>query len=290
MANQRQIKRRISTTDNISQITKAMEMVAASKMRRAQEQATKSRAYTRAMNQSLQKIAANTDASLHPLLETNDYGDDVLIVIGTDKGLCGPLNTNLFKAAERFRANHDSPKLIAVGKKVVTYARRTGFDMVAQFTDMPDHITTEDILPISEMVMDKFLKEEFKSVTVLYTDFINTLTQKVRISPLLPIAQDEYEGEKDMITTETEKEYVFEPSAAVLLKEILPYYVENSVYQVFLESKASEHSARMVAMKNASENADDLKDDLELEYNRSRQAAITNEILDITTAALSLDG
>ncbi len=289
MANQRQIKRRISTTDNISQITKAMEMVAASKMRRAQEQATKSRAYSRAMQRSLQTIAANTEETLHPLLQTNDYGDDILLLIGTDKGLCGPLNTNLFKAAERFRETHANPKLIAVGKKVVTYARRTGFPMHAQFTEMPDLVETEDILPLSEMIMQQYLDESFKSVTVLYTDFINTLKQTVRLTPLLPIEQDTYAGEAGMALQDEQKEYTFEPSAAVLLKEILPYYVENAVFQIFLESKASEHSARMVAMKNASENADDLKDDLQLEFNRSRQAAITNELLDITTAAMSLD-
>lgn len=283
--NSRQIKQRIQTTGNISKITKAMEMVSASKMKRAQDQALATRPYTRALQQSLVTLSSATVTIEHPLLSTNLQGFDVLLLLSTDKGLCGSLNQNLFKSTAKWLKARSNAKVVAVGKKAVHFARLYGVPLHAQFIEMPDVIRFSDILPITTLIQNGYKNQEFKSVSVVYMDFISTLVQRVRLVPLLPIAKTEFD--ETVIDPESRAEYVFEPSAEVLLSELLPYYIENTIYQSFLESKASEHSARMVSMKNASENAEVLKDDLQLLFNKSRQESITNELLDITTASLA---
>lgn len=288
MANTRQIKRRITASQNISKITKAMEMVAASKMKRAQEQAVASRPYSRALQQSLLKLGQFSDSSLHPLLAHREEGQDALIVISTDKGLCGGLNTTLFKALIHEYQNAKNPAVVVVGKKAVTFTKLIGVPMFAQFIELPDKLSNKDVLPISTLLMEKFLDGTFRSVKLIYMDFVNTLSQKVRVSQLLPLAHDSDYRDETMIVPEIKSEYLFEPSPSEILDQLLPYYLENTVYQTFLEAKASEHSARMVSMKNASENAKDLVSELKLLFNKSRQASITNELLDITTAALTI--
>lgn len=284
MANTRQIKRRIGSAKNISKITKAMEMVAASKMKKAQDQALQARPYSLALRESLRKVSEHTDESLHPLLSNHNIGDQVLIMITTDKGLCGSLNTNVFKLAISWKKAHPAGKIIAVGKKAVTLCRLAGWEVLAQFTNLPEIIQTKDILPITELISSKFLTKELQSVDIVYTDFINTLSQKPVETRILPISA-ETDNESDFAA---KGEYSFEPSAKSLLSFLLPYFIENMVYQILLESRASEHSARMVAMKNASENAGELVEELKLIFNKSRQAAITNELLEITTATISL--
>lgn len=288
MANTRQIKRRISASQNISKITKAMEMVAASKMRRSQDQAVATRPYSRALHRSLSKLGQFTDPSLHPLLSQHESGLDILLVIATDKGLCGSLNTLLFKSLVHEYRTLSNPAVVAVGKKAITFSKLLGLNVHAQFTSLPDKLTNSDVLPISTLVMNGFLDQSFKSVTIIYMDFINTLSQKVRVMPLLPLTQDLSYRDDTMVVPEIKSEYLFEPSPQEILSQLLPYYLENTIYQSFLEAKASEHSARMVSMKNASENAKDLVSELKLLFNKSRQASITNELLDITTAALTI--
>lgn len=288
MANTRQIKQRISTAGNISKITKAMEMVSASKMRRAQQQALAARPYTRAIQDSLQKVAYFTNSSVHPLLSTHSEGKDVVVLFSTDRGLCGGLNTNLFKSAASWTKDHKNIEFIVVGKKAIVFARRMGFTIGAQFTGIPDKVSTGDILPIAQLVTEKFLSHEYRSIHVVYMDFINTLSQKVRITQLLPISLDETEMPESIASVKDISEYTFEPQARQILDELLPYYIENTLYQTILEAKASEHSARMVSMKNASDNAKSLVSELKLQYNKSRQAAITSELLDITTATMTV--
>ena len=288
MANIRQLKSRISTAGNISKITKAMEMVSASKMRRAQQQAVATRPYTRAIQESLQKVAQFTDSSLHPLLETHEDGKDVLILFSTDRGLCGGLNTNLFKSAWQLSKTYPNLQVIVIGKKAVAFARKMGLTITAQFTGLPEKLSLADILPVAELVMNGFLEHQYKSVHMVYMDFINTLSQKVRVTRLLPLSKEEAAGESRDAIPKIFAEYTFEPNAKEILSELLPYYIENTLYQTLLEAKASEHSARMVAMKNASDNAHDLVGELKLMYNKSRQASITSEILDITTATLTV--
>jgi F-type H+-transporting ATPase subunit gamma len=288
MPNARQVKQRIGTANNIAKITKAMEMVSASKMRKAQDQTLAARPFAQALRDSLQKLAKEAHPSLHPLLEEHAEGKDVLVVIATDRGLCGSLNQNLFKMLLDWYKKHPEGSFILVGKKAVAFSSFMGLDVYAQFTSMPDTIKTADILPITTLIIDNFTAHTFKSVSIVYMDFINTLSQKVKLQQLLPIKAQELAEEGTALTEESVHEYAFEPSPKEILTELLPYYLENNVYQAFLESKASEHSARMVSMKNASDNAKDLVKELRLIYNKSRQESITKELLEITTATLSL--
>ncbi len=287
MANTRQVQQRISTAKNISKITKAMEMVSASKMRRAQEQTLSARPYAQALASSLRSLAQDTSPDLHPLLSRHSQGIEVLVVIATDRGLCGGLNQSILKQVTQWMTKHSKGELILVGKKSVAFAKFLGLQTYAQFTNMPDTISIDDVLPISTLIIDKFITQEFKSVEFIFTDFINTLSQKVNHSQLLPI---KLEVEELILAESDAAEYVFEPNSKEILEELLPYYIENAIFQAFLEAKASEHSARMVAMKNASENAKELVNELQLIFNKSRQESITNELLEITTATLSLQG
>jgi F-type H+-transporting ATPase subunit gamma len=176
-----------------------------------------------------------------------------------------------------------------VGRKAVHFVNLLGLEMFAQFTDLPESPRFEDILPVGNLVIEKFLDGTFKSVDILYTDFINTLSQAVSLTPLLPISGTPSKEETAEVSPQITSEYTFEPSIHSILDQLLPFYVENTIYQSILEASASEHSARMVAMKNASENANELVGELKLLFNKSRQANITSELLDITTAILSLN-
>jgi len=287
MANTRQVQQRISTAKNISKITKAMEMVSASKMRRAQDQTLAARPYAQALANSLRSLAAETSPDLHPLLSRHNLGIEILVVIATDRGLCGSLNQSLLKQVTQWVAEHPQGELILVGKKSVAFAQFLNLNTYAQFTNMPDTIGIEDVLPISTLIINKFVSKEFRSVELIFTDFINTLSQQACHSQLLPI---KLETDELIPANNESAEYLFEPNAREILEELLPYYIENAIFQAFLEAKASEHSARMVAMKNASENAKELVSELQLIYNKSRQESITNELLEITTATLSLQG
>jgi len=288
MANTRQIKGRINAAANISKITKAMEMVSASKMRRAQLQALAARPYTRAIQSSLQKVAQYTDPSLHPLLSTHEEGKDVLIVFSTDRGSCGALNSNLFKGTMAWIKQHPNYELIVIGKRAVSFAKNNGLKLAAQFVMLPEKISPADLLPITQIITEGFLRHEYRTVYIIHMDFINTLSQKVKVTHLLPVSVAETMMESISQPPQIFAEYIFEPSAGEILGSLLPYYIENTIFQTELEAKASEHSARMVAMKNASDNAKALVGELKLLFNKSRQAAITNELLDITTATLTV--
>lgn len=265
-----------------------MEMVSASKMRKAQAQALATRPYTRALHEALQRLAHKVSTDIHPYLTQHESGIDIAVVISTDKGLCGGLNQNLYKAALQWQKEHPGSKFVLIGRKAVAFAKAYGLPVHAQFTDLPDSVKNADTIPITGLVSKGFLRQEFKTVTVIYMDFISTLVQKVRGTQLLPLSEEVTEAlEGESVASDESGEYLFEPSPDAILDDLLNYYLENSIYQSFLEAKASEHSARMVAMKNASENAGELVGELKLQFNKSRQAAITAELLDITTAILA---
>ncbi len=297
----RQVKRRISTARNISKITKAMEMVAASKMKRAQDQAVSAKPFAQHLFHSLSMLTQKTDPALHPLLSQHDDGLNIALVIATDKGLCGSLNTHLLKrlTLQRQKIGEQNFGVVAVGKKAVLFCRAFGFRIIAQFTNLPEKIKTGDIVPISSLLIEKFLNKEFRSVTIVYMDFVNTLLQESRSEQLLPIAKSNVtlpitknwelkEAEVKVDETFGPSEYLIEPSAKSILNDLLPFYIETTLFHAFLEARASEHSARMVSMKNASENASELVQELLLIFNKSRQQSITSELLDITTASLTL--
>lgn len=286
MQSTRLLKRRIKSVSNISQITKAMEMVSASKMKQAQSQALASRIYSRKLDEILRKISSKINPNLHPLLASHTQtGKNAILILSTDKGLTGSLNTNLFKSILNFQQTNQTD-IYTLGKQAREFSVKARFNLVADFGKVPDKISYDIIGPIASMLMDHFLTGQYDSVYLAYMDFISTLTQKPRIIKLLPI-QKQFDEPEETTSIES-KEYLFEPTPQAILDWLLPYFVELTIYQSLLEALASEHSARMVAMKNASENANEIVSNLQLIFNRSRQASITSELLDITTASLTL--
>ena len=291
MANTQDIRRRIRSIRNTAQITKAMQMVAASKMRKAQEHALAGRPYAALMNKVFVSLQKRTDPRFHPLLAIRPVNKELVLIISTDKGLCGALNTNLFREASNF----DSAKttFVVSGKKARQFIARTKRELLADF-ELKDSPSFVEAKPISKFCMEKFLRHEVDKVSVLYTHFINTINQRTVVQTLLPISSFDLPkgeaGQTEGHAVDPMLGYIFEPNAGVVLDSMLPYYVSYQVFQMILDARASEHSARMVAMKNATDNANQFIKDLTLEYNKMRQAGITTELLEIATAQMALGG
>jgi len=279
MASTLDIRRRIRSVKNTAQITKAMQMVAASKMRKAQAAARAGRPYYEALNRVLGALRGKVDPLANPLLVERPVSRELIVVVSTDKGLCGPLNTNLFR--ELAGVDSSRTTFIAVGRKGLQYLARTRRQVLADFaaSEVPRF---REIRPVATFCAEKFLSGEVDQVSVLYPKFINTLNQQPTLARLLPVQADLESGEKL-----TGGEFVFEPDENSVLGAILPHYLNYEIYQMVLDARASEHSARMVAMKNATDNAKQLVKDLTLEYNKIRQASITTELLEISTAQLA---
>jgi len=299
MASTRDIRRRIKSVKSTSQITKAMELVAASKMKRAQDQATAGRSYADLMNNVLVNLKEQCDEDLHPLLQERSQGRELILVVTTDKGLCGALNTNLLRQIQE-QAPADA-SFITVGSKGSRALARLKRDLVADF-HIHDPVPFAESKQVSKFLVDEFLKDgsPYATVKVAFTNFINTIQQEPMLETLLPIRPIDLGKAKGFEgmgkgTTPAEASgpshagYIFEPTPEVVLDLIVPQYINYQVYQMLLESRASEHSSRMVAMKSATDNAKQLIKDLTLEYNKKRQEAITNELLEITTAMKALE-
>jgi F-type H+-transporting ATPase subunit gamma len=298
-ANTRDIRRRIKSVKNTAQITKAMQMVAASKMRKAQNAALAGRPYATLLNRvlvSLGATAAVGEGYAHPLLERREGGRELVLLVATDKGLCGALNTNLFREASKY--DPATTDFVVVGRKGAQFLARSQRQMIADF-ELKDNFTFLESKAVSKFAMEKFLNGDVNKVTVVFTDFINTLTQIPRSRTILPVSSFEVTADvtgssegsglaQEVAPEDQGIEYIFEPSGPDVLSGVLPHYVHFQVYQMVLDSRASEHSARMVAMKNATDNAKQLIKDLTLQYNKVRQAAITTEILEIATAQMAL--
>jgi F-type H+-transporting ATPase subunit gamma len=291
MPSTRDIRRRIKSVKNTAQITKAMQMVASAKMRKAQQAALAGRPYAALLNKVLAHATAGAGDFASPLLEKRDVKKRAVVLISTDKGLCGALNTNLLREAAKF--DKDSTVFICAGKKAAQWAARTKRTIAAEFT-YKDNPAFAEARAISKFVQDIFLKGEVDEVVVLFTNFISTLTQKPEARQMLPIIEikgykETIQGEDARVALEVSStEYLFEPSAGQVLGELLPRALNFEVFQFLLEAKASEHSSRMVAMKNATDNAKQLIKSLTLEYNKLRQANITKELLEITTAQMAM--
>ncbi|HEY3664177.1 MAG TPA: ATP synthase F1 subunit gamma [Chthoniobacterales bacterium] len=292
MANTQDIRRRIKSIRNTAQITKAMQMVAASKMRKAQQHALAGRPYSELMNRVLVSLKSRTDPLLHPLLQIRPTNKELVLIISTDKGLAGALNTNIMREAAAF----DTAKTVYVtaGRKARQFVARTKRELLADF-ELKDSPTILETKALSKFCVEKFLSGDVDKVTVLYTHFVNTINQKPVAQTLLPI--DRFAFSAKSIGDQSEGaqadpmlEYTFEPSPHAVLDFMLPYYVQYQVFQMVLDARASEHSARMVAMKNATDNANQFIKDLTLEYNKMRQASITTELLEIATAQMAVGG
>ena len=284
MASVRQIKRRISSVDNTAKITKAMSMIAASKMRRAQEMALQTRPYADRMQSLLADLAAQPQDvdETHPLLMRREPGRVQLIVITPDRGLTGGLNTAVNRrAAQQLVDLGAEADVVAVGKKGRDFFARTA-NLRAVFTDMGDRPTVADAGPIARVVIDDYEAERVDAVYLAYARFVNTTLQRPEVMPLLPVVPAELEA-KDTVG------YIFEPSPRAVLAELLPRYVEMEIYHALLEAVASEQSARMAAMRGATDNALEMKADLTLEMNKVRQESITTELLDIVGGAAAVE-
>ncbi|BDS07127.1 ATP synthase gamma chain [Oceaniferula spumae] len=298
MANLRDIRRRIKSVKNTSQITKAMELVAAAKMKKAQNQAVAGREYADSLNEVLTNLKDNTEEESHPLLEQREGGKELMLVISTDKGLCGGLNTNLLKKVRATAGKNCD--YITVGRKLRMQIAKAGGNLIADW-HVGDPVPFNDAKPIAKFVTEKFLEGDYDRISVAFNNFVSTLRQEPWVSQLLPIEADTlaekraYEGVGQGTSKETDKvsalskDYLFEPSAEGVLDKLLPLYINFQVYQMLVEARASEHSARMVAMKSATDNAKNMIKDLTLEYNKLRQAAITAELLEITTAMKAME-
>jgi F-type H+-transporting ATPase subunit gamma len=292
MANTQDIRRRIKSIRNTAQITKAMQMVAASKMRKAQQHALAGRPYSQILNRVLVSLESRTDPMLHPLLQVRPLKKELVLIVSTDKGLAGALNTNVMREATNFPV--ERTVFVTTGRKGRQFVARTKRELLADF-ELKDAPTILETKAVSKFCVEKFLNGEVDKVTVLYTHFINTISQKPVAQTLLPISPFAFEAAAASVATDERGkdpmlEYIFEPSAQAVLDFMLPYYVQYQVFQMILDARASEHSARMVAMKNATDNANQFIKDLTLEYNKMRQASITTELLEIATAQMALGG
>ncbi len=301
MANLRDIRRRIKSVKNTSQITKAMQLVAAAKMKKAQDQAVAGRDYADRLNQVLVHLRDNISVSEddHALLKQPRGKKELMLVVSTDKGLCGGLNTNLLKKVRAGMA--EDTDVVTVGRKLRMSLGKLGHNIVSDW-EVADPTPFADAKPIGAYLTDQFLGGDYSAVKVAFTNFETTLTQTPWIQQLLPVEASTlaekraYEGMGDGAEVEETRrgdgmlrDYIFEPSPEGVLDALLPLYLNYQVYQMILEARASEHSSRMVAMKAATDNAEQMIKDLTLEYNKVRQAAITSELLEITTAMKAME-
>ena len=297
MASGREIKTKIKSTQNMRKVTRALEMVSAAKIRRAQDMMKASRPYARAMRKVIAHVAqASTDFS-HPFLSQRENVARVgYIVISTDRGLCGGLNSNLFRrllpAIAEWQKQGVEVDVVAVGQKAISFFRRIkGVNLIGSVSHLGEKPKLEQLIGVIKVMMDVYTSNGLDRVFLAYNDFVNTMTQKPSIDALLPLPAVAAEMEKAdgaKLEQKNDWDYIYEPDAQTVLEHVLARYVESLVYQSVLENLASEHAARMVAMKSASDNANKVIDELTLIYNKARQAAITQEISEIVAGAAAV--
>lgn len=289
MASLRDIRRRIKSVKNTRQITKALELVAASKMKKAQQAANAGRAYAALMAEMLAAVAGRVEEAQHPFLTRREVKVRGIILVTSDMGLCGALNANLFKLVTEVKG---PAKYAVIGRKGAQFIARTRRDLLADF-QINDRVPFADVRAVVEFMVGQFSEGVVDTVEVIYPHFKNTLVQVPTVMPLLPLQNlaaviaDLRSDAGDLAPQADDREILFEPDANTVLESLLPLYVNREVYQHVLDAKASEHSSRMVAMKTAKDNATKLIGDLTLEYNKARQAGITQEILEIAAASFA---
>jgi F-type H+-transporting ATPase subunit gamma len=277
------IRRRIRSVQNTEKITAAMKAVAAAKLRRAQERAQAARPYADKMREVLVRVAANAGDSRHPLLALRPVRATCLVLITGDRGLAGPFNANLIRTAATYLADRPGPCLIAVGRTGRDYFHKRGYNLLAEFIGIGDDARLETARSVGAEIVGRYMAGECDEVHLVYARFVNAITSRPVVAPLLPLRREAAAQGHDGRTP-----YIFEPEAEDVLVHLLPHYVDTLVYRALLESKASEHGARMAAMDNASKNAGEVIERLTLLRNRVRQAAITREIAEIVGGANAL--
>jgi F-type H+-transporting ATPase subunit gamma len=288
MAAGKEIRGKIKSVENTKKITKAMEMVAASKMRKAQERMRAARPYSEKIRNMAANLGQANPEYTHAFMKTNDAKSAGFIVVSTDKGLCGGMNTNVLRiVTNQLRTNQSagiSAQAVAIGNKGLGFLNRVGAKVVAHATQLGDKPHLDKLIGPVKVLLDAYVKGEVKSVHLCYTRFINTMKQEPVVEQLLPLSQEKLQAEK----TAHGWDYIYEPDAPAVIDNLLVRYVESLVYQAVAENMASEQSARMVAMKSATDNAGSVIGELKLIYNKTRQAAITKELSEIVAGAAAV--
>ena len=293
MPSLRDIRRRIRSIKNTAKITKAMELVAASRLRRAQMRVTAARPYAEAMRQLVAELgsqAPTSGSALHPLLMQREVHKVGVLVVTPDRGLAGSLNTNVIRRAvdviaEQERADGRTVEVVTVGRKGQDFLARRGRKLLGTFTGMVASVQYNDVIPVARVITDSFLNGSIDRAVLVYPKFISTLSQRPETLQLLPIAPPERSTQEQRSAPERRLDYIYEPDPQSILEQLLPRYVEVLIYQAILETAASFFSAQMVAMRSATDNANDLVQSLSLTYNKVRQANITREVTEIASAA-----
>ncbi|MDR9408871.1 MAG: ATP synthase F1 subunit gamma [Balneolaceae bacterium] len=295
MANLRDIRNRISSIKNTQQITKAMKMVAAAKLRKAQQRMNATRPYSKKMGQVVSKLVSTQKDLLNDLLRKPEETKRILlIVIGSDRGLCGGFNNNLFRKVEGVISDEYSTfndqghlELITIGKKASGYFKKRDYNVIEAFPGFFDDLNYEETSEIMTFASEKFVEEYYDKVLIAFNEFKTVITQNRLIEEALPLKTESIGEEEE--ESSTNKDYIFEPDPVSILEKLLPVHLNMQLWRAVLESNASEQGARMAAMDNATENAKELEQDLKLEYNQARQSAITTEISEIVSGAAALE-
>jgi len=294
MANLRDIRNRISSIENTQQITKAMKMVAAAKLRKAQQRIIVTRPYAKKMRNVVSRLIKGADSD-NPILRNPEEIDSVLIiVVGSDRGLCGGFNNNLFKLVEQ-RINEDFSDyldgnkldLITIGRKADGFFKKRKYNVVDSYVGFFDDLNYETTSSIMNETTEKFIKGEYDKVLVAFNEFKSVISQNRLVNEILPLKTDQFEEENSSNLNEID--YIYEPDDKAILDELLPVHLNMQLWRAVLESNASEQGARMTAMDSATENAKEIKDELKLKYNQARQSAITTEISEIVSGAAALE-
>ncbi len=283
MPSERDILRRVRSIRNIQQVTKALQTVSASKMRRAQQATLASRPYEEKLREVLNDLAPHADPEVHPLLARRPVQRAAVLLITTDRGFVGAMNANVLRAALRHAERLPATSFVAIGRKGIAQVRRLRLPLIAEFSNLGDRPTTADTNPIARLAMDEFLKGSVDEVHVAFTRFINTLRQVPTLRRILPLVPEEEDLDRLAPI-----QYIFEPDAETVLGAVLPRLVDLAVYQAILENLASEHSARLIAMRNATDAAGELIEEYTLAANKARQWRITKEMLEIASGAEAL--
>lgn len=288
MAAGKEIRGKIKSVENTKKITKAMEMVAASKMRKAQERMRAARPYSEKVRQIAANLSRANSEYSHPFMETNDAKTAGLIVVTTDKGLCGGLNTNVLRVVtqqlKELQAKGHGVQTLAIGNKGVGFLNRSGAQVLSTVTGLGDTPHLEKLIGPVKVLLDAYTEGKLSAVYICYTKFINTMKQEAVVQQLLPLSPETLQAEG----SSHEWDYIYEPDAATVIDDLLQRYVEAQVYQAVAENMASEQSARMVAMKAATDNAGNVINELKLVYNKTRQAGITKELSEIVAGAAAV--
>ena len=284
MASLKDLRNKIKSVKSIQQVTNAMKMVAAAKLRKSQEDMEKARPYTNSIEEMIHHLIPDIDRSLLPILDSRDIKKKLFLVVSADRGMAGAFNANIIKKTEQKVAEFGSENclIICIGKKSHDYFKRRDFNIIKNYRDFWNTLSISDALSIGDIIIEKYLSGEVDSVEVIYNEFVNVASQKIICKSFLPITYDV--SEKDSC------DLLYEPSKENVVKTLIPKHLNVQLWQFLLESNASEQAARMVAMENATENAGEMISDLSIEYNKARQAAITTEIIEIVSGANALEG